>query len=122
MVLPQDVPPIKSVRKIKSPTSADLTSPFHLPSALNADRPPERRGLARDRVRLLVLDRYTGNVAHTRFDGIAEFKEPRSSQSRSTDSCTQRRVAHHSGELSVSHPMTVTRLQKSGASWLESAL
>src|ERR1700737_5364481 len=76
MLLPQDVPPIKSVRKITRITSVDLTSPFHLPSALNADRPPERRGLARDRVRLLVLDRYTGNVTHTRFDQITEFLDP----------------------------------------------
>ena len=76
MLLPQDVPPIKSVRKITRLTSVDLTSPFHLPSALNADRPAERRGLARDRVRLLVLDRYTGNVTHTRFDEIAEYFEP----------------------------------------------
>jgi len=76
MLLPHDLPPSKSVRKIARLTSVDLTSPFHLPSALNADRPPERRGLARDRVRLLVLDRYTGNVTHTRFDGIAEYFEP----------------------------------------------
>jgi len=67
MLLPHDPPPTKSVRKI---------APFHLPSALSADRPPERRGLARDGVRLLVLDRYTGNVTHTRFDRIAEYFEP----------------------------------------------
>jgi S-adenosylmethionine:tRNA ribosyltransferase-isomerase len=67
MLLPHDLPPTKSVRKI---------APFHLPSALNADRPPERRGLARDGVRLLVLDRDTGNVTHTRFDLIAEYFEP----------------------------------------------
>src|SRR6202795_3959331 len=76
MLLPHDLPPTKSGRKIARLTSVDLTSPFHLPSALNADRPPERRGLARDRVRLLVLDRNTGNVTHTRFDRIAEYFEP----------------------------------------------
>src|ERR1700722_16558253 len=76
MLLPQDVPPIKNVRKIARLTSVDLISPFHLPSALNADRPPERRGLARDRVRLFVLDRSTGNMTHTRFDKIAEYSEP----------------------------------------------
>src|SRR6202051_5029648 len=77
MLLPHDLPSTKRGRKIAKLTSVDLTSPFHLPSALNADRPPERRGLARDRVRLLVLDRYTGNVTHTRFDRIAEYFEPR---------------------------------------------
>ena len=46
------------------------------PSELNADRPPERRGLARDRVRLFVLDRNTGKVTHTRFDRITEFLDP----------------------------------------------
>jgi S-adenosylmethionine:tRNA ribosyltransferase-isomerase len=73
MLQPDDLPPIKNVRTITRLTSVDPTPPFHLPSALNADRPPERRGLARDRVRLLVLDRKTGNVTHTRFDRIVEY-------------------------------------------------
>ncbi len=76
MLLPSDLPLIKSVPRATRLTSVDRTSSFHLPSALNADRPPERRGLARDRVRLLVLDRSTGNVTHTRFDRIAEYFEP----------------------------------------------
>jgi S-adenosylmethionine:tRNA ribosyltransferase-isomerase len=46
---------------------------FYLPPELNADRPPERRGLARDHVRLLVLDRKTGEIKHTRFDRLGEF-------------------------------------------------
>jgi S-adenosylmethionine:tRNA ribosyltransferase-isomerase len=76
MLQPDDLPPIKNVRTITRLTSVDPTPPFHLPSALNADRPPERRGLARDRVRLLVLDRNTGNVIHTRFDRIVEYFKP----------------------------------------------
>src|ERR1700720_823531 len=76
MLLPHDLPPTKSGRKIAKLTSVDLTSSFHLPTALNADSPPERRGLARDGVRELVLDRSTGNVTHTRFDRIAEYFEP----------------------------------------------
>src|SRR5258707_3117868 len=76
MLQPHDLTPIKNVREITRLTSVDLTSPFHLPSALNADRPPERRGLARDRVRLLVLDRNTAQVTHTRFDRITEFLDP----------------------------------------------
>jgi S-adenosylmethionine:tRNA ribosyltransferase-isomerase len=58
------------------PKSGDRIAAFHLPAALNADRPPERRGLARDRVRLLVLSRETGEITHTRFDRITEFLDP----------------------------------------------
>lgn len=45
---------------------------FDLPPGLNAGAPPERRGLRRDHVRLLVLDRTTGGTRHTRFDRLAE--------------------------------------------------
>ena len=45
---------------------------FKLPDALMAKEPPERRGVARDGVRLMVLDRATGAVSHTRFDRIGE--------------------------------------------------
>jgi len=40
---------------------------FHLPPALEAAAPPEARGLRRDGVRLLVIDRSTGAVQHRRF-------------------------------------------------------
>src|SRR5437879_5988497 len=46
---------------------------FNLPPELEAKEPPERRGLARDQVRLLVIDRGARQVAHTRFDHINEF-------------------------------------------------
>jgi S-adenosylmethionine:tRNA ribosyltransferase-isomerase len=46
---------------------------FALPDDLVARTPPERRGLARDRVRLLVLDRATHERWHTRFDQISRF-------------------------------------------------
>lgn len=46
---------------------------FALPPELNAAAPPERRGLRRDHVRLLVLDRATGAAAHSRFDRLGEF-------------------------------------------------
>jgi len=73
MLFPPGLPSIKC-----SPHSAsiDRILPFHLPSELNADRPPERRGIARDGVRLLVIDRDSGTLAHTRFDRIAEFLAP----------------------------------------------
>lgn len=49
---------------------------FTLPSELMAKGPPERRGIARDRVRLLVVDRRTGRVEHRRFDQIVRFLRP----------------------------------------------
>jgi S-adenosylmethionine:tRNA ribosyltransferase-isomerase len=46
---------------------------FVLPAELSAQEPPERRGVARDRVRLMVLDRGTGDAVHTRFDRLGDF-------------------------------------------------
>jgi S-adenosylmethionine:tRNA ribosyltransferase-isomerase len=46
---------------------------FQLPSDLSAKEPPERRGLARDQVKLLVIDRGTGELKHSRFDQIGDF-------------------------------------------------
>ena len=50
---------------------------FYLPPELNADRPPERRGLVRDQVRLLVLNRKTGATEHSRFDRLGDFLRPK---------------------------------------------
>ncbi|HMF57765.1 MAG TPA: S-adenosylmethionine:tRNA ribosyltransferase-isomerase [Pyrinomonadaceae bacterium] len=46
---------------------------FNLPPELAAKEPPERRGVARDQVRLMVIDRGTLEVTHTRFDSIGDF-------------------------------------------------
>lgn len=46
---------------------------FYLPEELHAKEPPERRGIARDQVRLMVIDRTTGKVTHSRFDRLQEF-------------------------------------------------
>src|SRR5437588_11213708 len=46
---------------------------FTLPPELSAREPPERRGIARDQVQLLVLDRVTGRVEHSRFDKIDRY-------------------------------------------------
>jgi S-adenosylmethionine:tRNA ribosyltransferase-isomerase len=47
---------------------------FSLPASLNAKEPPELRGSRRrDGVRLLVLNRRTGRVTHSRFDRICDF-------------------------------------------------
>jgi S-adenosylmethionine:tRNA ribosyltransferase-isomerase len=52
-----------------------VTAPFAfvLPPELAAREPPERRGVPRDQVRLLVLDRRTGAVEHSRFDRLANY-------------------------------------------------
>jgi S-adenosylmethionine:tRNA ribosyltransferase-isomerase len=49
---------------------------FVLPAELEAAAPPESRGLRRDHVRLLRLDRDTGAVAHHRFDELPLLLEP----------------------------------------------
>jgi S-adenosylmethionine:tRNA ribosyltransferase-isomerase len=46
---------------------------FALPPELAAQEPPERRGLARDGVRLMVIERHSGRVEHTRFEHLAEY-------------------------------------------------
>ena len=43
---------------------------FELPRALEATAPPEARGLDRDAVALMVADRDTGAITHTRFDRL----------------------------------------------------
>src|SRR5690242_9991640 len=55
-----------------------MTAPFTfaLPDELAAREPPERRGVPRDRVRLLVLDRRTGAATHSRFDRLGDFLRP----------------------------------------------
>src|SRR5215510_11210988 len=49
---------------------------FKLPEERSASEPPECRGIARDRVRLMVIDRETGKTSHTRFDRIGDFLTP----------------------------------------------
>ena len=46
---------------------------FVLPPELSAKEPPERRGIRRDQVRLLVIDRATGGIEHSRFDKIDNY-------------------------------------------------
>jgi S-adenosylmethionine:tRNA ribosyltransferase-isomerase len=53
--------------------STDTLLSFTIPPELAAVEPPERRGLARDEVRLLVIDRASGELHHTRFNLIGEF-------------------------------------------------
>src|SRR5437763_4680866 len=46
---------------------------FTLPPELSAKEPPERRGVRRDQVRLLIIERATGKIEHTRFDKIDSY-------------------------------------------------
>jgi S-adenosylmethionine:tRNA ribosyltransferase-isomerase len=49
---------------------------FELPPELEADAPPEARGLARDEVRLMVSYRSDYRIVHTRFRQLGEVLEP----------------------------------------------
>ena len=50
---------------------------FTLPKELAAKEPAERRGISRDEVRLMVIDRNQNNkVTHTKFDRISDFLQP----------------------------------------------
>ena len=46
---------------------------FELPTELSAQEPPERRNIARDKVRLLVIDSEKAKRTHSRFDRIGDF-------------------------------------------------
>ncbi|MDX8365268.1 S-adenosylmethionine:tRNA ribosyltransferase-isomerase [Cytobacillus sp. IB215665] len=46
---------------------------FELPNQLNASSPPERRGLRRDFVRMMVLNRTNGAVDHSTFFNLDKF-------------------------------------------------
>ena len=49
---------------------------FTLPPELAAKEPPEHRGMARDQVRLMVIDRTTYQVQHTQFDKLGACLQP----------------------------------------------
>jgi S-adenosylmethionine:tRNA ribosyltransferase-isomerase len=46
---------------------------FELPNELNAIEPPERRGIRRDYVKMMVLDKTTGYTEHTQFFHLDRF-------------------------------------------------
>lgn len=49
---------------------------FDLPKELAASAPPEQRGISRDGVRLLVIDRNSPRVEHTRFNHLGDYLRP----------------------------------------------
>lgn len=52
---------------------ATSTVVFNIPPELNAVSPPERRGIRRDHVRLMVLDRKTGEMQHDIFYHLGKY-------------------------------------------------
>ncbi|WP_042353572.1 S-adenosylmethionine:tRNA ribosyltransferase-isomerase [Bacillus rubiinfantis] len=46
---------------------------FSLPENLNAFQPPERRGIRRDHVKMMVLDRKTGKTMHNLFFHLGDY-------------------------------------------------
>jgi S-adenosylmethionine:tRNA ribosyltransferase-isomerase len=49
---------------------------FDLPEELNASHPPEKRGVRRDYVRMMVLNRATGETQHDHFFHLGEYLQP----------------------------------------------
>ncbi|MEH7159274.1 S-adenosylmethionine:tRNA ribosyltransferase-isomerase [Neobacillus drentensis] len=49
---------------------------FYLPDELNASLPPEKRGVRRDHVRMMVLDKTTGVINHDHFFQLADYLQP----------------------------------------------
>ncbi|MEH7252006.1 S-adenosylmethionine:tRNA ribosyltransferase-isomerase [Neobacillus niacini] len=49
---------------------------FYLPHELNASQPPERRGIRRDHVKMMVLDKKTGHVFHDHFFHLTDYLNP----------------------------------------------
>ncbi|WP_408007354.1 S-adenosylmethionine:tRNA ribosyltransferase-isomerase [Pseudalkalibacillus sp. A8] len=46
---------------------------FYLPNELNASNPPEARGIRRDHVRMMVLDRANGKTKHDQFNNLEYY-------------------------------------------------
>lgn len=49
---------------------------FTLPHELHAAFPPERRGVRRDHVRMMTIDRKSGKVIHDSFNHLADYLKP----------------------------------------------
>jgi S-adenosylmethionine:tRNA ribosyltransferase-isomerase len=65
--------PRTRTRQTEAGSSNPQAFKFQLPDELSAKEPPERRGIARDQVRLMAIDRSTHSVMHTRFNQLADF-------------------------------------------------
>ena len=54
----------------------DNTLDFYLPNELNASLPPEERGIRRDHVRMMAIDRNYGKIQHDLFFNLPEYLQP----------------------------------------------
>jgi S-adenosylmethionine:tRNA ribosyltransferase-isomerase len=92
---------------------------FRLPPELEAAAPPEARGLRRDHVRLLVVDRASGAVAHHRFHELPQLLEP-GDLLVANDSRTL--PASLLGRTASGAPLEVRLAARDGARWAALAL
>jgi S-adenosylmethionine:tRNA ribosyltransferase-isomerase len=56
--------------------SSSSSFSFRLPTELFAKEPPERRGIARDEVKLMVINRNNYQIDHARFYSLGRFLRP----------------------------------------------
>ena len=66
----------KPVRITEAFTTRLTSLDFHLPASLEANEPPEARGLSRDQVRLMVSNATNNHIAHTQFRRLPDFLDP----------------------------------------------
>jgi S-adenosylmethionine:tRNA ribosyltransferase-isomerase len=92
---------------------------FRLPPELEAAAPPEARGLRRDHVRLLLVDRASGSVADHRFHELPRLLEP-GDLLVANDSRTL--PASLLGHTSTGGPLEVRLAARDGARWAALAL
>jgi S-adenosylmethionine:tRNA ribosyltransferase-isomerase len=57
-------------------SSSSSSFSFTLPTELFAKEPPERRGIARDKVKLMVINRKNYRIHHARFYSLGKFLRP----------------------------------------------
>jgi S-adenosylmethionine:tRNA ribosyltransferase-isomerase len=65
-----------SVSEFQMNMSSSSSSSFRLPPELFAKEPPERRGIARDEVKLMVINRNNYQIDHARFYNLGRFLQP----------------------------------------------
>ena len=64
------------VQITEASSSRLMSLDFHLPTNLEANEPPEARGLSRDQVRLMVSNTTNNRIAHTQFRCLPDFLSP----------------------------------------------
>jgi S-adenosylmethionine:tRNA ribosyltransferase-isomerase len=93
---------------------------FDLPVALEATKPPEARGLARDEVRLMVARRTSGEIEHARFRDLPSYLAPGDVVVVNTSATVPAALAgtHADGSALVLHVATAAPHLPGGAWWI----